>query len=186
MRQANEDLAEIREQIWVLRAQRGDAAAFRQLVDAYERKLLYFVRRFVRDATLALDVMQDVWLAVFRRLAGLREPRAFRVWLYQIAHDQVVRFIRRERRQAEVHADYSDMQSAESIDELAAIDNAELVHRALELLSPEHREVLTLRFLEDMSIEEIAETVRCSLGTVKSRLHYAKRAMRQRVEESVP
>jgi RNA polymerase sigma-70 factor (ECF subfamily) len=67
--------------------------------------------------------------------------------------------------------------------EMAAFDNAELVHRALEDLSVDHRRVLALRFLEEMSIEEIAEVVGCSAGTVKSRLHYAKLALRRRIEE---
>jgi RNA polymerase sigma-70 factor (ECF subfamily) len=65
----------------------------------------------------------------------------------------------------------------------AAFDNAELVHVALQDLSVDHRRVLTLRFLEDMSIEEIAEVVGLSSGTVKSRLHYAKFALRRRIEE---
>jgi RNA polymerase sigma-70 factor (ECF subfamily) len=62
------------------------------------------------------------------------------------------------------------------------VDQAELVHTALDRLSPAHREALTLRFLEEMSLEEIAEALRCSLGTVKSRLHYAKIELRRHVE----
>ena len=64
-----------------------------------------------------------------------------------------------------------------------AFESAELVHAALAGLSIDHRRVLTLRFLEDMSIEDIAEVVSCSAGTVKSRLHYAKGALRRRIEE---
>jgi RNA polymerase sigma-70 factor (ECF subfamily) len=69
-----------------------------------------------------------------------------------------------------------------SIDE-AAFENAELVHLALHGLSVDHRRALTLRFLEDMTIEEIAEVIGCRSGTVKSRLHYAKIALRRRIEE---
>ncbi len=65
----------------------------------------------------------------------------------------------------------------------ATFDDAELVHAALVGLSVDHRRVLTLRFLEDMPIEEIAEVVGCAPGTVKSRLHYAKLALRRRIEE---
>jgi RNA polymerase sigma-70 factor (ECF subfamily) len=67
-------------------------------------------------------------------------------------------------------------------DEFDAMVNAELVHRTLESLSYEHREVLTLRFLEQMELSDIAEVVGCATGTVKSRLHYAKAALRKRIE----
>jgi RNA polymerase sigma-70 factor (ECF subfamily) len=171
------------EQAWVRAAQQGDAAAFRCLVDCYDRRVLYFVLRFLPDSHQALDVMQEVWLALFRRLPFLRAPGAFRVWLYQIAHDQVVSLLRRQRRQArmqeELAAHFAD--PLEGNHEIA-FDQAELVHKALDRLSPEHREVLVLRFLEELTLEEIAEVLRCQLGTVKSRLHYAKRSLRQQVE----
>src|SRR5437588_12641577 len=86
------------ERDWVLRARGGDADAFRRLVDAYDRRLLYFVLRFLPDTDRALDVLQDVWLTLFRRLPGLRAAEAFRVWLYQVAHDKVVDAVRRDRR----------------------------------------------------------------------------------------
>src|SRR5436305_5538759 len=88
----------------VVRAQRGDTGAFRALVDQYDRRLLYFVLRFLPDAERALDVLQDVWLTLLRRLPGLRAPGAFRVWLYQIAHDRVVDVLRRRRREQEAQA----------------------------------------------------------------------------------
>src|SRR5262245_66154788 len=92
------------ERLWVRAAQSGDTDAFRRLVDIYDRRLLYFVLRFLPDAHQALDVLQDVWLVVLRRLPGLRAPEAFRVWLYQIAHDKVVSLLRRQRREEEMYA----------------------------------------------------------------------------------
>lgn len=74
------------------------------------------------------------------------------------------------------HSDVTD-----AWDEFEAMENAELVHRALESLSHEHREVLTLRFLEQMDVNEIAEVVGCPTGTVKSRLHYAKTSLRKQI-----
>lgn len=170
------------ERSWVLRARDGDPAAFRLLVDRYDRRLLYFVLRFIADAERALDVLQDVWLTMFRRLASLRAPEAFRVWLYQIAHDRVVDVIRRQRREEEAQLVLRNgFVEAEPGPE-DWLDQADLVHHGLERLSPEHREVLLLRFLENLSLEEIAQTLRLSLGTVKSRLHYARLALRREVE----
>jgi RNA polymerase sigma-70 factor, ECF subfamily len=174
-----------RERQWVLAARRRDPAAFRRLVDAYERRLLYFLLRFVQGAEDALDVLQDVWLTVYRRLPALRAPEAFRVWLYQIAHDKAVSHVRGQRRQARAREELQELRAAEPEEAVPAAESAELVHRALQLLSLEHREVLTLHFLEDLRLEEIAEVLRCPLGTVKSRLHYAKQALRQEVEKRV-
>ncbi len=169
----------------VLRAQQGDAAAFHELIGRYDRRLLYFVQRLLHDADLALDVLQDVWLVMFRRLASLRAPEAFRVWLYQIAHDRTIDVLRRQRRQEQVHEVLRDNFHEPSAGPEEVLEQAELVHHALRHLSPEHREVLLLRFLEAMSLEEIAEALRCSLGTVKSRLHYARHALRLEVEKIV-
>jgi RNA polymerase sigma-70 factor (ECF subfamily) len=140
------------------------------------------VRGFVPDPQRALDVVQDVWLTVFRRLGTLRQTETFRAWLYQIAHDQVVRRVRSEIRDRKGEAAAREVAEREAPDPPLGAENAELVHRGLAALSVEHREVLTLRFLEDMRLDEIAHATRCNVGTVKSRLHYAKQAMRQEVE----
>jgi RNA polymerase sigma-70 factor (ECF subfamily) len=173
-----------RERLCVRAAQRGDADAFRCLVDAYDRRLLYFLLRFLPDADRAADAVQEVWLTVLRRLPALRAPEAFRVWLYQIAHDRVVSLLRRDRREERAVAELRRRQPPEDNEGPEhACDDAELVHRGLALLAPEHREVLLLRFLEGLSVAEIAEALRISLGTVKSRLHYARQALRQHVEK---
>ena len=170
-------------EICVIAAQRGDSDAFRRLVELYEKRLLYFIRRFTRDAQSPLDVLQEVWITVFRRINSLRSPAAFKTWLYQIAHDRAIDLLRRQRREAEFYAEREQDAETETPSETDTFDNAELVHRALEELSLPHREVLTLRFLEGLEIAEIAEIVRCNLGTAKSRLHYAKQVLQQKVEE---
>ena len=165
--------------------QQGDADAFGRLVGHYERRVLYFILRFTDDADQALDMLQEVWLSVFRLLPGLKAPEAFRVWMYKIAHGKVVEFLRRERRMA-VAVDAAGMPSPEATDcDVPALDNVELVHRALGRLSIEHREVLVLHFLEGMSLDEIAQTISCPLGTVKSRMYYAKRSLRNSVERLI-
>lgn len=181
MKPGNE-ISQLEERLEVLRAQQGDADAFGRLVDRYERRVLYFVLRFTNDADQALDVLQEVWLSVFRLLPRLEAPEAFRVWMYKIAHGKVADFLRRGRRTA-TSLDAAEIPSPEAMDcDVPALDNAELVHRALGRLSIEHREVLVLHFLEGMSLEEIAQSISCPLGTVKSRMYYAKRLLRNAVE----
>ena len=180
----HDDPQRLRERIWVLRAQVGDRAAFHELVTLYEERLAYYVHRLVQDSHQSRDILQQVWLDVFRKLGKLQSPAAFRVWLYRIAHDRVVTYIRRQI----VDADARELLAADTIEtepwnDLDLLENAELVHFALNQLSVIHREVMTLRFLEEMDVKEIARVMECSEGTAKSRLHYAKNAMRRIIEE---
>ncbi len=179
-----ETLQQVEERLTVLHAQQGDAAAFRKLVELYDRRLLYFVRRILGEREEAFDVLQSVWLLVHRKLGTLSSPNAFRVWLYRIAHDQAVSELRRRTRQP-LHLDEvaQDELPEDDVASVATFASAELVHAGLQNLSVDHRRVLTLRFLEDMSIADIAAVLRCSSGTIKSRLHYAKKALRHRIEE---
>lgn len=177
----NASLNRWQERILVARAQQGDASAFHVLVRAYESKLLYFIRRFEHDEHRAADLMQEVWLTVFQRLRQLRSANAFRSWVYRIAHDRLVTEIRRHLRSPNL-VDVSDGEVS-SVDEFVRDEQAEAVHHALGQLSADHRAVLTLRFLEDLSLGEIAEVLREPLGTVKSRLHYAKEALRCCLQE---
>lgn len=175
------------EKLLVVRAQARDERAFQELVTRYERRMLYYIHRLLgHDADLA-DVMQDIWIRVFLRLTTLRAPEAFRVWLYKIAHDVAVSQLRKKKRRE--MASLGDEHPAEGAttsdwDERELLESAEVVHKTLERLSLPHREVLTLRFLEELDLSEIAEVVGCNVGTVKSRLHYAKSAMRNLLEAS--
>lgn len=172
------------ERLAVLLARQGDRAALSRLIDAYDRRLLYFVRRILGDSDRSLDVLQSVWLTVHRKLRHLDSVDAFRVWLYRIAHNHAVSEVRKASREpAFVECiEAVPQESVADVDE-AEFENAELVHTALERLSIDHRRVLVLRFLEEMTIEEIAEVIGCPAGTVKSRLHYAKYALRRQIEE---
>src|SRR5262245_57515813 len=84
------------EQLTVLLAQQGQRAALTQLIDVYDQRLLYFVRRILGDADGALDVLQSTWLTVHRKIGTLKSPAAFKVWLYRIAHDAAISELRRK------------------------------------------------------------------------------------------
>jgi RNA polymerase sigma-70 factor (ECF subfamily) len=175
---------EIEERLIVQLAQRGDRDAFRRLLDLYDARLLYFVRRILGESDGALDVLQAVWLTVHRKLRTLRSAEAFRVWVYRIAHDQAVVELRRKARRPVLFEDIpAGLPPDPANEDDTAFEDAELVHAALLTLSVDHRRVLTLRFLEEMSVEAIAEVVGCGAGTVKSRLYYAKAALRRQIEE---
>lgn len=173
-------LDDARERLLVLRARSGDKRAFHDLVKGYERRLAYYVNRMVGPTVDTFDVLQEIWLIVHRRLATLQATEAFRVWLYKIAHDVTVSQYRKAVRRDEVEASV-EPDEIEEWDEFEALANAELVHRTPEQLTDVHREVLSLRFLEELELSEIAAITGCEIGTVKSRLHYAKRALKEKI-----
>jgi RNA polymerase sigma-70 factor, ECF subfamily len=182
----NDELVHFDERLTVLRAQQGDRESFSRLIDMYDRRLLYFVRRILGETDGSLDILQAVWLIVHKRLRKLKSLDAFRVWLYRIAHDQAVTELRKRSKRPVLVEEFETIPEVDSarVDE-ARFENAEIVHLAMQGLSVDHCRVLTLRFLEDMTIEEIAKVISCRPGTVKSRLHYAKDALRRRIEEQL-
>ncbi len=168
----------------VLLARKGDRAAFSWLVEAYDRRLLYFVRRILGKDDSAFDVLQAVWLTAHRKLPTLKSAEAFRVWVYRIAHDKAVSELRKKTRQPLLVENVDECSASQDAGDAESVfDNAELVHVGLKRLSVDHRRILTLRFLEDMTVKEIAEVLGCSDGTVKSRLHHARRVLRRELEE---
>ena len=177
----------IQEKLLVMRAQAREAGAFQELVTRYERRLLYYIHRLLGNDVDREDVLQEVWIRVFLKINTLRAPEAFRVWMYKIAHDVAMSRLRQlKRNQTTSWNEGAADDAAERSDwnELELLDRVELVHEALGQLSLPHREVLTLRFLEELELSDIAQVVGCGVGTVKSRLHYAKAAIRKLLEKA--
>jgi RNA polymerase sigma-70 factor (ECF subfamily) len=124
------------------------------------------------------DILQDTWLKTFRSLGSLRHPRALPAFLYKTARNAAISRLRLHERQEELMSS-PEVWAASPSDEVAAFDNAEHVHHALDQLPIAQREALTLYFLQDLSLDEMAALLGVPLGTVKSRLHYGKLAIRK-------
>ena len=180
----NDPAERIYERLLVVRAQAGDEAAFTELVERYSPKLRYFLRKLLASADGAEDALQDVWLDAFRHLPRLSDPEALTAWLYRIARDRAYGRLRKSR-QLEPFEEARLPDDAEGEGEFTAEDAAR-IHAALDRLPPEQREVLVLRFVEDLSYEQIASVVGCQLGTVRSRIHYGKQALRRTLEKDQP
>jgi RNA polymerase sigma-70 factor, ECF subfamily len=158
----------------------GDRAAFRVIVERYQRPILHLARAIVRDRQHAEDVLQDTFLAAFRAAASYRGDAPVASWLYAIARHSAYRFVRRS------HEIASDDRSLERLGQAAgwgehdverAAERAELraqLEAALEALTPDEREVVTLRDALELSGEEAAALLGCSLPAMKSRLHRAR------------
>lgn len=185
------------ERVLLLRCQTGDEAAFTEIVARYTPRLRIYLRQMLGggrgvDAHAADDALQDVWLDCLRSVGGLRDTGAFSGWLYRIARDRAYRILRRRRALVVTNApvvDASEVADDDAGAADAAVLNGEaaaLVHASLDRLPHEQREVLLLRFIAEMDYEQIAAAVGCGVGTVRSRLHYAKRALRREIERNDP
>lgn len=166
-------------ELLVIRVRRGDASAFEELVRATETLMFYYVRRLVGNEEDAWDVLQDVWVKAFRGIGSLRETSRFRVWLYSIAHKTAMSHLRGAYRDRSFIDDSPAPETAEDLSERPNPDEAERVHAALDGIELPFREVLTLHFLEDLSVEEAAQIIGVPAGTVKSRLFHAKQALKK-------
>ncbi|MCU0917788.1 MAG: sigma-70 family RNA polymerase sigma factor [Planctomycetes bacterium] len=165
----------------VRRCQHGERAAFEDLFQRYQPRLRYYVRRLDAGGDHVDDTLQEVWAKVVQRIGSVRDGRAFNAWLYTIARNEV--YGRARIRDPFVALTQESLETvADDPEPLFREDEAIRVHRALETLPPEQREILTLCFLEELSHQEIAGILGICVGTVKSRLHYAKRALRARLD----
>jgi len=167
--------------ILILRCQTGDAGALAQLIRQYEKPLRYFITRLIGDSQTAEDLFQETWLSVFRRLSTLKKAESFGAWLYHIARNKVYHHLRITKRLTEFKESLPVPEDA--VEPTFTASDAAAIHTGLGRLEPQHKEVLMLRFLEQMPYQEMAEVIGCNIGTVRSRLHYAKQALRQLLEK---
>ena len=165
----------------ICRAARGDAEAFRQLVEAYQTPAYRLAARMCGPDS-AEDVTQEAFLAAWRALPEFRGDCRFSTWLYRLVSNAAIDFLRREKK----HRDTGDVDDLElpdggpSLQEQAErSDTRDAVRRALDRLSPEHRQVLLLRFMQELDYGEIARALNVSEGTVKSRINRAKSKLRE-------
>lgn len=174
------------EQTLVVRSQMGDEPAFRELLGLHGPRVLRFIQTMMQTSPeLIADLAQEIWIAIFRALPGLHDAGKFRPWAFRIARDRIYREYRRRK---------LPLQPIEEthLDELPAVEEPESpadleeLQRCLDTLSPEHREVLLLRFFEDMTYDQIAHLTGSSVGTVRSRLHYGKRALKGAWKTNTP
>jgi len=171
----------IDDRIYVFQAQLGDDDAFMKLVDHYSGRLLYYIRCLLEDADRSDDVLQEVWLMVYKKINTLRDASAFSVWLYRMARNRAIRLLRDENRYVFVEQ-YDESALIDDNSESWLFDDINKLHRVLTTLSPEQKEAIILRFFEEMNYQEISDIVGCSIGTVRSRIHYAKRELRKKME----
>jgi RNA polymerase sigma-70 factor (ECF subfamily) len=176
----------------VRRVQKGDKGAFDLLVLKYQHRIVNLVMRYVRDPDQALDITQEVFLKAYRALARFRGESAFYTWLYRIAVNTAKNYLAAQRRrpmdveldlqdpeQFDLHAKLRETDTPESV--LMGRQLHETVARAIEALPEDLRTAIVLRELDGMSYEEIAQTMDCPVGTVRSRIFRARDAIGKKI-----
>ena len=172
----------------VQKVQKGDKNAFDVLVRKYQFKIIKLISRYVSDPTEALDVSQEAFLKAYRALPGFRGDSAFYTWLYRIAINTAKNYLVAQGRrppgsdidaqEAEQYDGQSFLKEYETPERVLLKDEIEeTVFRAIEELPEDLRTAITLREFEGMSYEEIAQTMGCPIGTVRSRIFRAREAI---------
>jgi len=166
---------------WTLRAQAGDREAFDRLFRLLQEPLYHYIFSLVGARAPAEDILQDVFILIYRKIRWLREPELFRPWVYRIATREAFKHLKRERRWSDKTEDESVLLNlpAPSRDELSPEMISRLVAQLVERLSPASRAVIVLHYLHEMPLAEIAEALGVAVGTVKSRLAYGLDLMRR-------
>jgi RNA polymerase sigma-70 factor (ECF subfamily) len=174
------------EQTLVVRCQIGDEAAFRELLAIHGPQLHFFVFKMTQSMpSQTEDIIQEIWVSIFRGLPSLREVGKFRPWAFRIARDRIYREYRRRKLKLQP-LDEIDLHDLPKVEEPEVPIRSEELQRGLDLLPPEQREVLTLRYFAEMSYEEISHATGLAPGTVRSRLHYAKLSLKNLLERKEP
>ena len=181
----------------VERVKQGDQRAFELLVVKYQRRIERLIGRMVRDTDLVADIAQETFIRAYRALPNFRGESAFYTWLYRIAVNTAKKSLMDLKRDplvtetalasrddegdetSRVENELSDGETPDAL--LASKEIAEAVNAAIAALSEDLRQAITLREIEGLSYEEIADVMNCPIGTVRSRIFRAREAIAQRL-----
>ena len=175
------------EKLPVPQARAGEAAAWDALFRRYQRPLYVYVYELVHDEQTGLDVVQETFIAAVRYIGGLQDDAKFGSWLFGIAHQKCIQRWRRQNREENLQEELtgSGGEFDDSPDDLLIRREQEAGFiKLLDQMPVPQRSVLLLHYIEDFSLVEIAGITVTTLGTVKSRMHYAKKLLRKLWEEN--
>jgi len=174
----------IYDELLVLRCQDGDSKAFEELAGRWQPRLRRYGRQLTGDHDAARDAVQNAWMAIIGAIEKLEDQARFRQWAYRIVSHKCADWRRRQKREKNLWQKHAE-QTSQSLNRPDVQDETDRVHRALAQLPGDVRALLTLRYLEDFSIAEIAEIVSIPRGTVKSRLWHARNRLKDILERQI-
>ena len=180
------------DQVLIRRVLRGDRRAFEELMRKYERRIYGFVVRMVRNEETAVDLTQDFFIKIFTVLDKYNFEYKFSTWAYRICYNLVIDHIRKHQAQVDSLDDDSvsprDMLESDNVSRedgfraLARAETRDYVWRVVDQIPLKFRELILLRYIQDLKYEEIAEIMSLPVGTVKNRIFKAKEILKQEME----
>lgn len=168
----------MREEKLIEQSKRGDERAFALLMKKYEEKIRKLCFSIVKDEQSAEDITQEVFLHAFQKMSTFEGRAQFYTWLYRIAHNASLNFLKKRKRlkESELKEELSKAPAKESVEE---IEIEEALFKAMNFLSPKQRVVFELYILHKLSQKNIAEVLHVPEGTIRSRLHYARQKIKE-------
>lgn len=181
----------------VKRSQAGDSRAFDMLVTRYRGRIYAMTYHMIQNETEAWDIAQEAFIKAWRALPRFKMDSAFYTWLYRIAHNVTYDWLRKKKIQGD--GEFDDSRTEHKIAAGAetapyadaapdeALKNAELgqkIRDAIAQLSADHRQIIVMREIEGMAYDEIATAIPCSMGTVMSRLFYARKKLQELLKDT--
>jgi RNA polymerase sigma-70 factor, ECF subfamily len=168
------------------RLRNGDPQAIAALMTRYQHRLYRYLLRMVSESGTAEDLFQQTWLRIIERSRNYDDRRSFEGWLFAVAHNLAIDYLRRRKPESldeplqSGETQSSQLQSIDqgALDQILSRERADIVSEAISGLHVSFREVITLRFEEEMKLEEIAAVLSLPVGTVKTRLHRGLKALR--------
>lgn len=179
----------------VIRAKDGDEEAFGALVQMYYQRVFNIARGFVSEPEEARDLAQQAWLKVWKKLDTFKGHSGFFTWLYRLVTFVCLDYLRKKKRRAETElketmethreagAEPAPSVTPDPVRSLEAGEIRDRFEQALETLSPAQRTAIVLREIEGLTYEEIAAAMKCSKGTVMSRIFYARKNLQRELED---
>ncbi|AJY75313.1 RNA polymerase subunit sigma-24 [Paenibacillus beijingensis] len=175
---------------------KGDQRAFAELVGMYQDKLYHMAYRMLYNRQEAEDVVQETFLRVYKNMERYDESQKFSTWIYRIATNLSIDRLRKRKPSYSLDAESNDHEGLDGYSmipsddrtpesELVLSETQRTIHQAIETLPPKYKSVMVLRYLQDMSLQEIGEVLDMPVTTVKTRVHRGREFLRKRLEHKL-
>ncbi len=177
------------DEVYATKAQNGDRNAFGVLMDRYQGKLHRYGKKFFSTQEDVEDVVQDVFVSVYKNIQSFNLSQRFSPWIYRIAHNAFIDNLKKRTRSPFITMDFDTLLSHHVSDESVKNEHEQketkaMIDRGLDRLSSKYREVLILYYLEELSYKEIADVLRIPMGTVGARVKRAKEDLREYLQKN--
>jgi RNA polymerase sigma-70 factor (ECF subfamily) len=177
-------------------ALKGDQRAFAEIVDMYQERLYHMAYRMLYNRQEAEDVVQDTFLRVYRNLERYDDSMKFSTWIYRIATNLCIDRLRKRKPVYSLDAESADHEGLDGYamipsddrtpeSELLLSDTQRIIHQAIETLPAKYKTVMVLRYLQDMSLQEIGDVLDMPVTTVKTRVHRGREFLRKKLEHKL-